>query len=154
MSSRDKPKQTAGRDPAGKFQKGCSAGPGRPAGIGEHREALLRACTPADMEEVVRALVDQAKQGDAAAARLLMDRVYGRAREEQPTMRAELPDLTSAQEVAEAMRLVVAAVARGELPADHGRAWVDLLTAVLEAGEVEQVLRACDIGGADPWRRG
>jgi hypothetical protein len=83
-----------------------------------------------------------------------MDRVYGRAREEQPTMRAELPDLTSAQEVAEAVRLVVAAVARGELPADHGRAWVDLLTAVLEAGEVEQVLRACDIGGADPWRRG
>ncbi len=134
----------------GRFVKGCKPGPGRPRGSSEHRAALLKACTPERVEEMVEALVDKARAGDATAARVIFDRLWGRPREEQPQLRAELPDLSDPKAIGEAMRLVVAAVARGELPADHGRIWTDLLSACAEAAELGELLRQHEGEG---WRR-
>ena len=78
MSNRNKPIKRASD---GTFAPGGPGGPGRPAGTGEHRAALLRACSPEDVEAIVEALVEKAKQGDAQAARVLFDRIYGRPRD-------------------------------------------------------------------------
>lgn len=69
------------RDGDGRFAPGGAGGPGRPAGTGEHRSALLRACGPEEVAEIATALVEKAKQGDAVAARVLFERLWGRPRD-------------------------------------------------------------------------
>jgi len=78
MRHRDKPQK---RDGGGRFAPGGTGGPGRPAGTGEHRSALLNACGPDEVAEIVTALVEKAKQGDAVAARVLFERIWGRPRD-------------------------------------------------------------------------
>ena len=112
------------------------------------REAL----TPEDVRNILGTLRDLALAGDINAARLVLDRVLGRPREAAPDLVLELPDLGNASEVAEAVRLVVRAVGAGHLAATDGKVIVDLLSACLEVGEVEQVLRSCEV--PEPWRRG
>ncbi len=67
------------RDSRGRFVKGHAPGPGRPpaASVHEHRAALVNAVTPDDIRAVARMLVDRALEGDVAAAKLLMERVFG-----------------------------------------------------------------------------
>lgn len=47
--------------------------------VNDLRVALLNAVTPDDLDEVIRALVNQAKDGDVPAARELLDRIFGKA---------------------------------------------------------------------------
>ena len=146
MSGRDKP---AKRDRLGRFQPGTAPGPGRAAHTQEHRAAMREAVTPEDVRSILGTLKDLALAGDINAARLVLDRVLGRPREAAPDLVLELPDLGNASEVAEAVRLVVRAVGAGHLPATDGKLIVDLLSACLEVGEVEQLLREVP----QPWRR-
>ena len=139
--SRNKRSETDGRDRFGRFTKGAPGGPGRPAGTGEHRAAVLRACGPQQVEEIIAAMVERAREGDPTAARIVLDRVLGRAAEQQSDLRLQLPALDDAEQVAEGVRLVVRAVAAGQLPVADGRAVVDLLSAALEAGELRQLLQ-------------
>jgi len=69
-----------GRDGRGRFTAGNGGGPGNPhaAQVGRLRSALLDAVTPEAMREVASALVEKAKGGDIAAARVLFDRVLGK----------------------------------------------------------------------------
>lgn len=145
---RDKP-QRRGAD--GKFQPGTAAGPGRRGGTREHREALRRACTAEDVQSIVGVLKDLALSGDVGAAKVLLDRLLGRPREEPVALDVPLPDLTSAAAIADGVRMIVRAVAAGELPADQGRMICDLLTSALQIGEVEALLRQCEVPPA--WRR-
>ncbi len=70
-----------GRGPDGKFAKGNSGGPGSPyvKKVASLRSALFKAVTAADFKAVVRKLVEQAKGGDVAAIKLLLDRCLGPA---------------------------------------------------------------------------
>lgn len=70
----------ADRDASGKFAQGNPGGPGNPHAkrVGELRTALLDAVTPEDMRAVVKALVEAARGGDVAAARVLFERTLGR----------------------------------------------------------------------------
>ena len=56
------------------------ADPGKPlrGKIPELRSAMLRAVSAADVRAVGQSLVDQAKAGDTAAAKVLLDRVLGK----------------------------------------------------------------------------
>lgn len=67
------------RDENGRFVKGNSGGPGNPfaARIGRLRSVLIDAVTEEDMRETIRAVVEAARGGDLAAAKLLFDRVLG-----------------------------------------------------------------------------
>jgi len=67
------------RDKNGRFVKGNSGGPGNPfaARIGRLRSVLIDAVTEEDMRETIRAVVEAARGGDLAAAKLLFDRVLG-----------------------------------------------------------------------------
>ena len=68
-----------GRDNAGRFTTGNAGGPGNPfaAQVGKLRAALLDAVTEKDVKDVIRAMVTKAKEGDVAAARILLDRCLG-----------------------------------------------------------------------------
>jgi hypothetical protein len=57
------------RNTNGTFAQGTAPGPGRPAGWAR---AFRRACSENDVEEIVRALVEAAKQGDRGAATLIL----------------------------------------------------------------------------------
>lgn len=69
-----------GRDEKGRFVEGNRGGPGNPNAIkvAKLREALLAAVTAKDLREVVKALIREAKKGDVAAARELLDRTIGK----------------------------------------------------------------------------
>ena len=70
----------AGKDPAtGRFLKGNRLGRGSPlAGqAAKLRAALFRAVKGGDIQAVIRAMIDKAKGGDTAAAKILLAYVLG-----------------------------------------------------------------------------
>ena len=68
-----------GRDSGGRFTKGNPGGPGNPYArrVAELRSTMIDAVTDADMQVVIAAIVQQARDGDLAAAKLLFDRTLG-----------------------------------------------------------------------------
>lgn len=148
-SDRDKPSE--GRDRKGRFVAGAKAGPGREAGRREHRDAMRRAITPADIEDVMKALLARALEGDVAAAALLLNRMLGKVREESPPLEVSLGDLANVEQVRDAVHQVVRLVADGHVSPDDGRRLVDLLTSAIEVSEIDEILQQHE--RPDPWRR-
>lgn len=73
----------AGRGANGRFTKGNKCATGRK--VTALRRALLDAVTPEDIQAVVAALIDKAKEGDLHAISLLFDRCIGKAMSSQET---------------------------------------------------------------------
>jgi hypothetical protein len=69
-----------GRDAHGRFASGNGGGPGNPFArqVAALRKALLASVTDADMEAIMRELLRQAKEGNLAAARLLLSYTLGK----------------------------------------------------------------------------
>jgi hypothetical protein len=69
-----------GRDTHGRFGKGNAGGPGNPFArqVAALRCALLAAVSEKDMEEVTQTLARQAKEGNVAAAKLLLSYSLGK----------------------------------------------------------------------------
>lgn len=69
----------ADRDARGRFAPGNPGGPGNPHArqVARLRAALLEAVTPADVREIIAVVVEAARGGDLAAAKLLFDRLLG-----------------------------------------------------------------------------
>ncbi len=74
------PGSDGGRDAGGRFAAGNRGGPGNPFArqVAALRCALLAAFTPQDLEAVAQALVRQAKEGNVAAAKLLLSYALGK----------------------------------------------------------------------------
>jgi hypothetical protein len=89
-----------GRDARGRFTKGNSGGPGNPlAGrVARLRFALVNAVTAEDIEQVISALLQQAKDGDVAATKELLSRVLGRPLEADLLARIEALESRTLQE--------------------------------------------------------
>ena len=68
-----------GRDDKGRFAQGNHCGTGNPFAqqVAELRKTLLATVKPKDLREVIEALLRQAKEGNIAAARILLDRTLG-----------------------------------------------------------------------------
>ena len=79
MNNGPSPNRPNGRDSRGRFAPGNRGGPGNPHSrkVAQLRSALLRAVTQTDLRAIVQTLVNAAKQGDLAAAKLLFDRLLG-----------------------------------------------------------------------------
>lgn len=77
------------RDARGRFTSGNSGGPGNPhvKAVAAWRSALTRVVSPADIEAVLRKLLECAKAGEPWAIKELLDRCLGKPRAE-----AERPD--------------------------------------------------------------
>ena len=117
------------RDGSGRFVTGNRAGRGNPhvRRLGELQGAVREAGTPERLREVLGALHARAVGGDPQAARTWLERVLGRAPEQQPDIGLELGDLTTADGIAEAMANVTAAAAAGEVPLAAAQQVVGLL---------------------------
>lgn len=68
-----------GRDARGRFVKGCAGWPGNPHArrVAALRSALLARIGPAELGEIVAAMLEAARAGDVAAAKLLLSYSLG-----------------------------------------------------------------------------
>jgi hypothetical protein len=73
------PSSNGANGSGGRFAKGNSGGPGNPYAkrVAELRAALFEAVTPDDLKAVVASLLAQAKRGEVASIRELLQRVLG-----------------------------------------------------------------------------
>jgi hypothetical protein len=136
-----------GRDSHGRFAEGNPGGPGNPFArqVAALRTALLAAVTPQDIEAVARELLRQAKEGNVAAAKLLLSYTLGK-----PPAAVD-PDTLDAQEWENYQRVADPAgdlmVMARRMPLDAGltvaRALLPGLTDVW-AGEISDGLRTDD----------
>jgi hypothetical protein len=79
MSDAPSPPDPNGRGQAGRFSAGNRFGKGNPHArrVSLLRATLLTSVTPGDLKEVVAALLAQAKAGDVAATKELLQRLLG-----------------------------------------------------------------------------
>ena len=97
-------------------------------------------------EAVVQALLVAAKGGDVSAARALLDRLVPPRKERAVTV--VLPDLRTAKDARDALAVVAAAVAEGEMLPSEGETLVKLLEAYARAAaaaELEERLTALEV---------
>lgn len=116
-----------GRGPGRPFQKGQSANPkGRPKGTRHYATMLAESLMKTDTPDIVRTVVEAARNGDMMAARIILDRIVPAPRGRP--VRLELPPINSPADVVKAAAAITAEVASGELTAEEATA----VTAVLE----------------------
>lgn len=86
MSEERSPNHANGpeRDERGLFVKGNKGGPGNPqiAQVARYRKAIWDAVSTQDVQDVIRAMVTNAKNGDVAAAKVVLERTAGKPPEE------------------------------------------------------------------------
>lgn len=121
------------------FQKGQSGNPaGRPKGSG--LPGKLREAIEQDSEEVLAALIEQAKAGDVQAARVLLDRVCPALKSEAQAVNVQ--DMANGS-LAERATAALDAAAAGDLAPDTAAQLVSAvgtLARVVEVDELEQRL--------------
>ena len=88
------PNGEKGRDRNGRFARGNKGGPGNPFArrVGRLRSQLLNLVTEADLQEVARKLVEQARTGNLVATRLLLVYLIGRPAETVDPDRLDLEE--------------------------------------------------------------
>lgn len=93
-----------GRDTGGRFAKGNPGGPGNPHArrVARLRTLLLETVTDDDLRAIVRAMVEQAKRGDLAAIREVLNRLIGRPTDSVDPDRLDLDEHRLAHESADA----------------------------------------------------
>jgi hypothetical protein len=82
---------SAARGTRGRFAQGNTGGPGNPfaKAVGQLRSALMTAVTKADIEAIIAGMVKEAKAGNVAAAREVLDRCLGKPVEADLLVRLE-----------------------------------------------------------------
>ena len=109
-----------------KFQSGQSGNPkGRPKGAG--KVAALRDQIAEHVPALIDKLIEAAKAGDVAAARLLLERVLPPVKAEDRPVRFDLPNGTPVEQIDAVLR----AVSSGAIPASVGQAVVAMIRAKL-----------------------
>ncbi len=92
--------------------------PGRPRGARHKTTILAEKLMAEDAESVVKAVIDAARTGDMAAARIILDRLVP-VRKGRP-VEIELPPVKTAADVLAAMAAVLDHVAGGEISPEEG----------------------------------
>lgn len=117
-----------------KFKKGQSGNPaGRPRG--QTTGAKLRETLAADLPEILQGLVDQAKAGDVAAAKLVLDRCL-------PALRpVDMPEplAIGGDSLADQGRAVFAAIGAGDVSISHGAQLVQALASMARVVEIDEL---------------
>jgi hypothetical protein len=124
------------------FQPG---NPGRPKGARHRSTVLAEKLMADDIEGIVTAVVKAAKDGDMAAARIILDRLTP-VRRGRP-VQFDLPAATDAAGVLAAFDAVLQAVAGGELTPEEGASITNLLEArrkAIETVELEARIAALE----------
>lgn len=117
-----------------KWKPGQSGNPsGRPPGVG--KIGVLRKQIEEHVPAIITALVAKASEGDAGAARLLLERVLPPVKAMEQAQAIALP----AGSLADQGRAVLAAVAAGELAPSQGAALVAAIGALARVVEVDEL---------------
>src|SRR5262245_52754947 len=101
-----------GRDSNGRFAHGNKGGPGNPFSrqVAALRQALLRAVTPQDMEDIARKLRQMALEGDKGAARLLYSYTVGKPAPTVEPDRLDIDEFRIYQEEAASQQQLLAPI--------------------------------------------
>lgn len=124
------------RDKRGRFADGHHGGPGRPKGSG--RADLLRDALGDDLPRVLDKLREQALAGDAAAIRLIVDKLIPSRKPIEETVEVDLSDAATLTELG---RGILRAVGDGELAPSQGAALVGALGQLARVAEVDELMR-------------
>lgn len=118
------------------FTKGKSGNPaGRPKGI--INQMTLRASIEKDLPDILSAMVEQAKQGDVQAARLLVDKVLPSMK---PMDQAIALPVTGA-DLAKDGRVILSATGAGELTPDTATKLLQGLGSLARIIETDELLK-------------
>jgi hypothetical protein len=102
------------------FAKGQSGNPkGRPEGSRSSIAIRVDELLEAEFEAITTALLGKAKEGDATALRMVMDRIAP-ARKSRP-IQIELPSIRTLDGVTDASEAILAAVSNGTITPDEGQ---------------------------------
>ncbi len=139
------------RTQKGQFAPGASGNTnGRPAGSRNKATLAVEALLEGQANELTQKAIDKALEGDIAALKLCLDRIAP-LRKGRPVP-LDLPDLSNAQNLAEAGAVVGRALAVGELSSDEAAGVLSTLDGIkrlYEATELEQRIAALEqLGGA------
>lgn len=134
------------RQARGRFAKGRSGNPkGRPAGARTRATLLLDKIGQDAAPDIVRALIEKAREGDLFAISILAPRVWP-VRRGRP-VRLDLPALNTAADLAAAVGAVAGAVAAGEITPEEGQsvaAVLELHRRAIETNDHEKRLAALE----------
>lgn len=114
--------------PSSAWQPGQSGNPaGKPRGARNRASLMIEAILESGAREVTEAVIEAAKGGDTAAARLVLERLLSPVRERP--IRLDLPSIEAATGIAQAQQAVLDAVAAGDLTPGEG----DTVAGILES---------------------
>ena len=122
----------------------------RPPGARHKATLAAEALLDGEAEGLTRKAIDAALEGDMTALRLCLDRIVPPRKERPVSFR--MPPLKSAEDAAGAMAAIAEGVAVGELSlgeAESASALVERFVKALEAGEIEQRLRALEAAAGE-----
>ena len=128
-----------------KFKKGQSGNPqGRPKGSG--LSAQLRAAIEQDAPSIIKAMIEQAKGGDTAAAKTLLDRVLPALKPESQAI--SLPELVAAPTLADKAKAAIDAAGAGDSAPSAASDMVSAragLAKIIETTELQKRLEALEL---------
>ena len=134
------------RTGGGHFRKGASGNPGgRPAGARNKALLAMEALLDGEAEAITRVAVDRAKEGDATALRLCLERILP-PRKDRPVS-FSLPELGTVTDAPAATAAIVAAVASADITVTEGSELaklVDIFVRSVEASDLDKRLRAIE----------
>lgn len=130
---------TLNTPPKGKrFEPGQSGNPkGRQAGSRPKVLVALDALGEGEAEAIVLKMVEKAKDGDAVAARSILDRVWPARKGAR--LAFHLPEVKTAEDLPDAVAAITRQVAEGEISPDEGATVVTLLEAHRKAIETSEL---------------
>lgn len=122
-----------------KFKPGQSGNPnGRPQGSRNKATLAMESLMEADADAITRKCIEKAKEGDMAAIRLCMDRLYPPRKDRPVTF--ELPPMETAADAVQVMGAVLMALASGEVTPSEAQAVagiVETFRRTIETSEIE-----------------
>jgi hypothetical protein len=125
---------SAKQRPPGRWKAGQSGNPaGRRPGTGE--VAKIRAAIAERVPELLEKLMNQAIEGDTAAARLLLERAVPPLKAAEQSQALSLPDGS----LTDKGRAVLACVAAGELAPGQGAALLGAIGALARVAEIDEL---------------
>lgn len=145
----EKSTQKQRKGPGRPFPPGKSGNPaGKPKGTLNKTTVLPRNLLQDEAEDIARVVLDAAKGGDLAAAKLVLDKLVPPAKDAPVSEPVELPELTP-EGLPKAVGMVVQSVAAGRLLPGEGQALIGMLEGLrksLEFAELEKRIAALEAG--------
>jgi len=140
--------EKSGQNQAGRFQKGVSGIPsGKPQGTRARITQLAQKLLEDDRDDIIKAVIAAAKNGDPTAMRLCVERLVP-LRKGRPVV-FDLPPVKTAADIAGAVGELARAMAAGELTTDEASAAalvIEMHRRAIETTEIELRLQKLEEG--------